>query len=322
MSIFLPSSIPLRLPFAHYRNFNFAKPIKISNPSSELTNYQIKVELNENNFPFSKCRGDGSDLRFLSDNRNTLDFWIESWSSAAAGIWIKVDEIPSYSEKIIWLLYGNPSASPASNGTNTFEFFDDFPGSSLDTDKWDSVNNGGSISVADSIVSIQSTGLDKDNAEIISKLGFEFGNMMETYARVTQVVDDYHMLGRASNFTTGTYGQESPTENYIYQYVCTSDNPDTQQFYSKKEDSGTYVNTTIPLNSWNMIGMFSKGTNAEYWRDGNLVENITDSSYCPAPDVTASIFMLAFSYGTNAKIEADWVRVRKYTSPEPKVIIL
>ena len=128
MSIFLPPPIPLRLPFAHHRNFNFAKAIRISNPSTALTDYQVKIELNADNFPFSKCRNDGYDVRFLSDNRNILDFWTESWSSTTATIWVKVDEIPSYSEKIIWLLYGNPSASSASNITTTFLFGDEFEG--------------------------------------------------------------------------------------------------------------------------------------------------------------------------------------------------
>ena len=136
MNIFSPSSIPLRLPFAQYRNYNSFKPIKISNPSSGLTNYQIKIELNENNFPFSKCRDDGDDIKFFSDNGKILSFWIESWSSSSATIWVKIDEILAYADKIIWLVYGNSSASSVSDGDDTFELFDDFEGISFYSGSW------------------------------------------------------------------------------------------------------------------------------------------------------------------------------------------
>lgn len=129
--IYNPSSIPLRIPFSHWRNYNFIKPIRIIGSNTKLTDYQVKIELNSTNFPFEKCRADGADLRFVDIDGRSLDYWLESWSKSnkTATLWSKIPEILDSADKLIWLIYGNSSASSASNGTNTFEFFDDFDNS-------------------------------------------------------------------------------------------------------------------------------------------------------------------------------------------------
>ncbi|MFW9879004.1 MAG: DUF2341 domain-containing protein, partial [Candidatus Thorarchaeota archaeon] len=68
-------------------------------------------------------------------NNNLLDYWIESWDNTGSSIiWVK---IPTLGTSTIYMYYGNPTATSLSNGTNTFIFFDDFLGSSLDPAKWD-----------------------------------------------------------------------------------------------------------------------------------------------------------------------------------------
>jgi hypothetical protein len=51
-------------------------------------------------------------------------------------IWVKVPFIPASTTKTIYVYYGNPSATSTSNGTATFDFFDDFNDNSIDTSKW------------------------------------------------------------------------------------------------------------------------------------------------------------------------------------------
>ena len=62
-----------------------------------------------------------------NDGTTLIPFWIESWnaSTRTASIWINVPTIPS-AGTTLYLYYGNPAATTASNGTATFEFFDDF----------------------------------------------------------------------------------------------------------------------------------------------------------------------------------------------------
>ena len=51
---------------------------KITVPSAqidgELSNFPLTVYLNEDNFDFSKCKADGSDIRFTDKNLNQLKF--------------------------------------------------------------------------------------------------------------------------------------------------------------------------------------------------------------------------------------------------------
>ena len=77
---------------------------------------------------FAHANSNGSDIRVVaSDGVTQLPYWIENWNSTSqvASVWVNVPSIPS-GTSTIYLLYGNPSATTTSSGTNTFLFFDDF----------------------------------------------------------------------------------------------------------------------------------------------------------------------------------------------------
>jgi hypothetical protein len=143
MPIHLPSSIPIRIPFVSERGFNFIKPIRITNRTTKLTDYQIEVNLSTSNFAFEKARSDGADIRFQDANGEGLSYWIESWTSTSATIWVKLNELEDYEERFVYMVYGNYDGTTGTDGTGTFLFFDDFTGDTLDATKWneDAVNN-------------------------------------------------------------------------------------------------------------------------------------------------------------------------------------
>lgn len=114
-----------------------------------LIDYPIKIELNKDNFDFSLANSDGSDIRFTLLDDTLLDYWIESWDNTLkkAIIWVKVPSI-QYKTKI-YIQYGNDDASSTSNGSNVFDFFDDFESYTVDTDingqgGWETKRIGGS----------------------------------------------------------------------------------------------------------------------------------------------------------------------------------
>ena len=111
--------------------WQYNRMIKIdNNADSDLTDHQIKIELNSANFDFEKANINGNDIRFTEENKKTEipNYWIESWDKAekTATLWVKVPYIPASSTKKIYIHYGNLSATSVSNGNLTFEFFDDF----------------------------------------------------------------------------------------------------------------------------------------------------------------------------------------------------
>jgi hypothetical protein len=64
-----------------------------------------------------------------------------------------VPSIPASSSTTIYIYYGNPSATSQSNGANTFIFFDDFTGTTIDTTKW--VTSGtGSYTISNGLLSL------------------------------------------------------------------------------------------------------------------------------------------------------------------------
>nr|MDO8110334.1 DUF2341 domain-containing protein [Candidatus Sigynarchaeota archaeon] len=111
----------------------YKRAITIS-PATPAADYAVRIDL-DSTFDFWSCRSDGGDLRFLDQSNTSLPYWIEQWNRGInATIWVKV---PTASTSTITLYYGNYVAMPASNGSATFEFFDDFSGTALDTLKWE-----------------------------------------------------------------------------------------------------------------------------------------------------------------------------------------
>jgi len=101
--------------------------VTITNPGgTALTDFQVNIRLSST-FNFSAAQSNGADLRVTnSDGITPIPFWIENWNApTSASIWARVPSIPA-SGTTIYLYYGNSSAASASNGTATFQFFDDF----------------------------------------------------------------------------------------------------------------------------------------------------------------------------------------------------
>lgn len=119
-------------------DWGYRRAITVSNSTGNLlTNFQIKVTLN-NSFDFSRCKTDGSDIRFTSDDSQTLiPYWIEEWNptGTSATIWVKVPSVPTSGTQI-FMYYQNLSATSIQNGKNVFEFFDDFENWPTNTSSW------------------------------------------------------------------------------------------------------------------------------------------------------------------------------------------
>lgn len=104
------------------------KTITIDNAfTSHLTDYQIKVVLNQNNFSFAISHPNGLDLHFTDVSGNSLPHWVELYDSSgqSAVVWVKIPSIPALEKTTIYLFYGSPS-SVSADGNATFDLFDDF----------------------------------------------------------------------------------------------------------------------------------------------------------------------------------------------------
>ena len=108
--------------------WSFRTQVTVANPGGTVpANLQVRVAL-DSSFPFASAQNNGADLRVTDSNGTTpLSFWVEKWdaTNTSATVWVNVPAIGP-SGQTLYFYYGNPSATSASSGAATFDFFDDF----------------------------------------------------------------------------------------------------------------------------------------------------------------------------------------------------
>jgi len=100
---------------------------------TSLTNYPVQVNLDTLSISsINKMRSDCGDIRFTdSDGVTKLQYWLEEGcGSSNTKLWVKIPYLSSdiFSQKKIYMYYGNPNAVSESDVNSVFSFFDDFNG--------------------------------------------------------------------------------------------------------------------------------------------------------------------------------------------------
>jgi len=274
----------------------YRKNILLNNPGSALTDYQVNLTIDTAALVTAgKMKSDCADLRFTdSTSYNTQDwasnhkYWIESGcNTSATRVWVKVPAIPT-GTSTIYAYYGNASAASASNGANTFMFFDDFTGSSLDTSKWTMAL--GSAAVSNSEVYFNAEGWLKS----IPLFGTNTSLKFRTKTTVTTMLD--YGYGAAQNNDASIYETESPHTQVLY--------TNNVQDGGISAFSTAYQTREIKRESTMSVKAY---TNDIY--DTQSTANINSNS----------VFIGFYDWSTGTTY-IDWAFVRKYVSPEPTAI--
>ncbi|MBU2578389.1 DUF2341 domain-containing protein, partial [Patescibacteria group bacterium] len=123
-------------------NWLYRKAVEITNSSgSALTDFQVSISIGTSApIAAGKMQSDCDDIRITDINGKLLPHWLEENNPGCntptdTKIWTKAPSIPS-SGGTLYIYYGNPGATNVASGDKVFEFFDDFNGSSLNTQKW------------------------------------------------------------------------------------------------------------------------------------------------------------------------------------------
>ncbi|MFA5086690.1 MAG: DUF2341 domain-containing protein [Candidatus Paceibacterota bacterium] len=276
----------------------YREPITISNASGGvLTNYQVKEVIA---YVAGKMKTDFSDIYFTSYNGNTLiDYWLESKTdSSTATFWVEVPSVP-VTGTVIYAYYGKSDAVTASNGGNTFDFFDNFdsPANSLDTDKW---SYTGTPSVSGGIVTV--TGGSGD---------------LMIYSKTSYGVN-YAMRGKIK-----TAHWESTTHREMggftfAQNVISHASLGGKHYISNGTPSTTDILGGVSADTWSTWDIMRNGsTSVIFLIDGGNQAAISTN----VPTDNETIRLLAGTTANESKIYADWMLVRKYTSSEPASVL-
>ena len=128
-----PIAIPFWMPGV---KGEYRVPITITERSgSDLTNYPIKIVLNETNFLYWEhiAQFNGYDIYFLDSDGNPLYYWIESFDliNKKADIWVRIPSLPASGNVTIYMYYGSNNLYTNYYGLEkVFDESDDFENAS------------------------------------------------------------------------------------------------------------------------------------------------------------------------------------------------
>ena len=297
--------------------FDYRKNITISGGGSDVTDYQIKLVLHYGSGTDSgnhiylneHVQNDFDDIRFTTNTSlNLLDYYIEEkYDGDNCTVWVKVPSIPT-SGTTICIYYGNSDATSLSNGTATFLFFDDFSGSSIDTDKWQydtesfEVSNG-IARCTSSTKEIRSITNNFGNVEVRVKWRFSSGGRG-------------HICFRKS-YDSSSGRVKDPGYDINFRKPNADEN--LRKWPGGGASATTLATASISYSSdtWYVGFIRGYGSNLE-------AKATSDATLLSASDTTFSSGEIGIgtdllaTEGTDY-VEFDWIFVRNYVDPEPSV---
>jgi hypothetical protein len=275
-----------------------------------LNNYQLLLNLDtQTPISASEMNADGSDIRFTSQCTDDIHYYIESGiNTPATAIWIKIPSIAANSIDTIYMLYGNSSATTASNADSTFDFYDDFSGSSLDLSKWE----------------VRGTPTYSLNSGILRFHGNSNWEYIRSNVQFTQqeIIEDDHAKGGVSfGLVLGISGTDN---RFTFRsngstLGCTED-PDVSSGNAWFNTS--YPNITASADSTqfhsNKVTVGMNGSNIEVLEYCNTTASSCNTTPTSLTTYSVSSYYIGYSSYSNGYIGfANFIRARKYSAVVP-----
>ncbi|HDI12879.1 MAG TPA: DUF2341 domain-containing protein, partial [Hadesarchaea archaeon] len=271
-------------------NWQYRRPITITGEHPE--NYQIKIVI-----PYdSDMKSDYSDLRFTENETGPLlSYWIENYTADNATVWVRrIDNTQQDIDNVIYVYYGNPTATSMSNPENTMLWWDDF---STDTSAnyqvlsgswtWDTANG---FLICTSSGRLLLRDLTIDNVEVV-------GDFLQ------------------NQWSTGVLLRYQDLNNH-YHFSCdpTGSSPNSQIGKRVNGDYSTLVTGAYPPSgTWTKWTIRAYGSTL-YFKNGDYgTLNTNDTTF------TSGEVALLGDVGDTKYY--DNLVIRKYTSPEPTVTV-
>jgi YD repeat-containing protein len=243
-----------------------------------------------------------------SNNGDLLHYWIESIAGTTpnqlATVWIKFDSIGT-GETTFYMYYGEPDATAASNGADTFIFFDDFL---VDLSKWSTDGGSPSLNTASpgTVALKNQSGINRDRlsanmtsvtynvgARIRTKSGHA-GNTLESFLQLATHYEDAVIGAGGDSITLDIY-----LDGKVYVHVI-KDGADSY-------DSGT----AFTENAYTIYDILWTSGNVTVKKDGNQIRAVTTG----IPNSASKFFLLGWTLTDLTTI--DWILLRQYLSTEP-----
>ena len=291
---------------------DYSRPITITNSStSTLTDYQVAITIDTQSLiAQGKLKADGSNLRLIgSDKATVLPYWIEvnTLNTASTKIWTKLSSLP-VGDTVIYLHYGDPSLTSQSNGSQVFRFYDDFPGTTIDSTKWDHTSN-------------QCSSSNSGNAMYLSCPGHgDNNNYNESYALKqnygdTKVVE-YTFTPLASQSQAAVRNMMVSINGVYYFQLHHSSNASLNGWSMSNVSAN---GQQVVQNQSYKVKLVSTPTYYAMYVDGAKIAEYTATSSATLSPLSLSV---ADGWGwLVATTKFDDVRIRAYSAVEPTIAV-
>lgn len=280
-------------------NWNWKKSQLVTSViGSSLTGYQLLYFVHRTTgsdsgkdvYLGTKCNADFSDVRFYDAENDVLfSHNIEEINGTRAVFCVKLPTIPT-TGKTVWIIYGDSALAANNNPLNTYDFFDQFTGTSLDATKWTTV--AGSVTVADGTVTLGA------NADIQSIPTFGVGYRVRA-------------LANFQNAYTGQGFGFGSTSNYRVRFITSS------SIFAVRHDIPS--DWTQSIISGEVTGAMRVYDIARYGND--VVRLYTDWTYRGVYDndisVTPALPIEVCEWNGNSGLILDSIYVTKTAATEP-----
>ena len=285
--------------------WTYRKSITLSRASGAVTNYQMKLLIGESSGASGEdvdcgghCLSSFNDLRFTaSDGSTLLDYWIESISGATpnqlATVWIEFDSIGT-DATTFYMYYGKADAAAASNGANTFLFFDHFDG---DLSKWSGDTDGATI--ASSILTL--TG--GDDYEIHST-AFAGDIALRSKTKITDA--DYNQIGLSD---------DPINDDYVLLFHASSRANHSAHVTNNSGSFTDFSNAALLFDDYAIYDITRSLTGTDTIR--SFTDGVQNGTGNTANVPTANLTAMFRVVGAGVKIYSDWILIRQYNETEP-----
>ncbi|RJR22585.1 MAG: DUF2341 domain-containing protein, partial [Nitrospiraceae bacterium] len=286
-----------------YKTASCAWNSQYSNESEAETTVSPPGGLGTNASAGTEC----SDIRMSdSDGSSLIDFWLDSGcNSTSTRLWVEVPSIPN-GNKTIYYYYDSPGAASVSSGENTFEFFDDFRGTTINPAKWIEIDPNGSIAQNDDLILNDVS--DAWDKALISQQTFNRAADKKIYVKLKIAPDtagnNHFMAGWESNQTS------NPSYNQlVYGFYWNNYTLGAYEYGNNRGDMGSYsANTEYEMK------VELKSAGAKYYIKGGAFSDWSirkeTSNYS---DATMRVAFTQYSHQANIHL----ITVMKYAATEP-----
>ncbi|MGI0100233.1 MAG: glycosyl hydrolase family 28-related protein [Candidatus Micrarchaeaceae archaeon] len=303
-------------------------PIVITNAQSKPTPQPFQMMITVNSMQYSSYEAQNLDnIEFFYPNFTNIPSWLQSGNSNSSTntiYWLKLNiSIAANSNAIVYMgfaghranLFGNTGIGESPNlsskygqyddGQEVFDFYDNFAGTTLDTSKWQTIQNGGTITANNGLL-INVTAYPEQVA-VFSKSTFAYPTIAEAYLTgIGGGISPWVGVSTTMNIISGN-GQP-PTNSYLIfeNYPKLGYEP---SWYATNSIS------TVSINQFPITG-FGPGvetvawiaTGNEYFADG-LGNKVS------ATDSTLTIVYYHLTIGSwvyETTADFQWARIRTY----------